>query len=65
MSSHNFHFCRDKMAAAKCPCLSCLHDKHVEDPETDTKCCDLIGHRDGCGDSSPCPDYEPEKGVAP
>ena len=41
-----------------CVCLTCIHNKRVDDPETDTMCCDLSGHERECTDTDPCPDYE-------
>lgn len=56
---HNTHYCMRKLPRdGFCPCLTCAHDKKVKCPETDTMCCDLIGHRARCTDLSPCPDYE-------
>lgn len=62
LGRHNHEWCWQRMKANLCPCMSCRHDKAVEDPESDTKCCDLINHRESCRDGTPCPDYEPEDG---
>ena len=43
-----------------CICLTCIHNKRVDDPETDSMCCDLAGHERSCRDTFPCPDYERE-----
>lgn len=56
--SHNVRYCKRQNAA--CPCLSCVYDKRVDNPKTDSKCCDLIGHRSCCAEEEPCSDYEPE-----
>lgn len=56
---HNYRFCRRRNET--CQCLTCKHDRRVEDPTTDTKCCDLINHRGSCQDEEPCRDYEPEE----
>ena len=58
---HNWKYCGPRNRGGCCPCLTCIHDKRVGDPETDTMCCDLVEHRTGCRDLSPCPDYEPEE----
>ena len=59
VTKHNWMYCLSM--TAQCPCLKCNNDRCVNDPTTETKCCDLAGHARRCKDTFRRVDFEPEK----